>query len=243
MASLAFAERGEREMPGLVLLHGLGMGHRMWQPQLDAFGTRFHVLAPDLPGLAQSNTAGPFTIDGAAVAVAALVDEHHGRPAHICGLSLGGIVGLEMAIQHPAIVESLVVSGAQARPHRLLVAVQIAVMRLVPTHRLVSSMASSIPVGRPETADAAREDLGATGKRRLLDAIRKAGNVDLRPSLPRIHRRTLVLCGARDRFNLTASRMIAASIPNATLRIVSGVGHVWNLEAPDLFNETLWDFL
>lgn len=230
-------------MPGLVLLHGLGMGHRMWQPQLDAFGSRFHVLAPDLPGLAQSVAAGPFTITGAAAAVTALIDEHHGRPAHVCGLSLGAMVGLAMAIEQSTTVESLVVSGAQIRPHRLLMAMQIAVMRLVPTSRLVSSMASPIPGGRPETADAARADLGTTGKPRLLAAMRDAGKADFRPSLPLVQCRTLVLCGSRDRFNLGAARTIAAAVPNATLKIVLGVGHVWNLEAPERFNETLESFL
>ncbi len=230
-------------MPGLVLLHGFGMGHRMWQPQLEAFGSRFHVLAPDLPGLAQSIAAGPFSIARAAAAIGALIDEHHGRPAHVCGLSLGAMVGLALAIGYPTTVESLVVSGAQVRPHRLLVAMQIAVMHLVPAGRLVSSMAPSIPAGRPETADAARADLVYTGKRRLLDAIRVAGSVDLRPALPLIERPTLVLCGTRDRFNLGAARSIAASVPNSTLKIVSGVGHVWNLEAPERFNETLDGFL
>lgn len=128
----------------------------MWQPRLDAFGSRFHVLAPDLPGLAHSVAAGPFTIATAAVAIGTLIDKHHGRPAHVCGLSLGAMVGLALAIGYPTTVESLAISGAQVRPHRLLVAMQIAVMKLVPTGRLVSSMASSIPAGRPETADAAR---------------------------------------------------------------------------------------
>jgi 3-oxoadipate enol-lactonase len=122
-------------------------------------------------------------------------------------------------------------------------AMQIAAMRLVPTSRLVSSMASSIPRGRSEMADAARADLGTTGKPRLLAAIRDAGNADFRSSLALVQCRTLVLCGSRDRFNLVAARSIAAAVPNATLKIVPGVGHVWNLEAPERFDETLESFL
>ena len=179
MTVLTFAECGERAMPGLVLLHGLGMGHRMWQPQLEAFGSRFHVLAPDLPGFGQSVAAGSFSITGAAADVAALIDEHHGRPVHLCGLSLGAMVGLAMAIDQPGSVESLVVSGAQMRPHRLLMAMQTAVMGLVPASRLFSSMSASIPGGRAEKADA-REDLVTTGKPRLLAAVRNAGNADFR---------------------------------------------------------------
>ena len=76
-------------------------------------------------------------------------------------------------------VESLVVSGAQMRPHRLLMAMQTAVMGLVPASRLFSSMSASIPGGRAEKADA-REDLVTTGKPRLLAAVRNAGNADFR---------------------------------------------------------------
>ena len=153
------------------------------------------------------------------------------------------MVGLALAIDRPAIVESLVVSGAQARRHHRLVATQIAVMRLMPFARLVLSMATSIPVEWPELADASRADLAMTGKTRILQAIRDAGDIDLRASLPLVRCRTLVLCGSRDRFNLRAARLIAKAIPNAKLTIAPGVGHVWNLEAPERFNETLSAFL
>ena len=215
----------------------------MWQPQLDALGARFHVLAPDLPGLAQSAAAGPFTIAGAAAAIAALIKEHHGRPAHVCGLSLGAMVGLATAIEFPTCIDHLVVSGAQVRPHRLIVALQTAAMGVVPSRRLLASMASSLPGGRADIADAAREDLLNTGKRGLLSAIRDAGAADFRRSLPHVQSRTLVLCGSRDRVNRGAARSIAATVPTATLEIVPDVGHVWNLEAPELFNRVLVDFL
>jgi len=215
----------------------------MWQPQLDALGGRFHVLAPDLPGMAQSAASGRFSISRAAAAIATLIEEHHDRPAHVCGLSLGAMVGLATVIEFSASVDHLVVSGAQIRPHRLLVGLQAIAMGVVPSSRLFASMASSLPRGRTDTADAARADLAKTGKRGLLAAMRDAGNADFRAALPHIQSRTLVLCGSRDRVNRGAARSIAASVPTATLEILPDVGHVWNLEAPDLFNRVLADFL
>jgi pimeloyl-ACP methyl ester carboxylesterase len=215
----------------------------MWQPQLDALGSRFHVLAPDLPGMAQSSQVGRFTIAGAAAAIAKLIEEHHGRPAHVCGLSLGAMVGLATAIEFPRCIDDLVVSGAQVRPHRLIVALQTAAMGIVPSSRLLASIASSMPGGRTDIADAAREDLSKTGKRGLLSAMREAGTADFRTTLPQVQSRTLVLCGRRDRVNRGAARSIAAAVPNAALELVPNVGHVWNLEAPELFNEILESFL
>ncbi len=153
------------------------------------------------------------------------------------------MVGLATAIGFPTCIDNLVVSGAQVRPHRLIVTLQTAAMGVVPSSRLLASMASSMPGGRTDVADAAREDLLKAGKRGLLAAIQEAGTADFRMSLPHVQSRTLVLCGSRDRVNRGAARSIAAALPNATLEIVPDVGHVWNLEAPELFNRVLVDFL
>jgi pimeloyl-ACP methyl ester carboxylesterase len=54
---------------------------------------------------------------------------------------------------------------------------------------------------------------------------------------------TLVACGARDRANLGPSREMAAGMPNAELRIVPDAVHLWNLQQPELFNETVAEFV
>jgi 3-oxoadipate enol-lactonase len=215
----------------------------MWLPQIEALGEQFHVIAPDFSGFAKSTSSGSFTMAGTAADVAELIREHHGPSAHICGLSLGAMVALEIAINHPTSVARLVVSGAQVRPHRALIAVQTLVMGLVPSDRLISSMATSISGGRSELNLAAREDLSQTGKRELLVAIKQGGRADFRRTMSLIQSPTLVLCGSRDRINIGAARLLATAVPNATLKIIPHMGHVWNLESPDLFNSTLVEFL
>ena len=53
---------------------------------------------------------------------------------------------------------------------------------------------------------------------------------------------TLVLCGSRDIANLAPARELAATIPNAELRIVRGAGHPWNQQEPELFSRTIAEF-
>jgi 3-oxoadipate enol-lactonase len=226
-------EAGAAEAEGLVFLHGLGMGHRMWQPQLVSLAEDHHVLAPDLPGIAASAHQGPFTLGGAAAAVATEVRERHGRPAHVCGLSLGAMTALQLAADHPDVVRSLVVSGAQVHANGPVMAAQTAVFRLTPEARLLRQVAGFIP--SQALAPAVREDLAATGKSALLSVLREVSRVDLRPLLPRIEVPVLVLCGARDRVNLRAARQLAAALPHAELKIVPDAGHVWNLEQPEAF--------
>jgi 3-oxoadipate enol-lactonase len=215
----------------------------MWSPQIEALSDRYHVIAPDMSGFAKSASRRPFTLGGAASDVTELIDEHSGSPVHICGLSLGAMVALEIAVNHPAGVDRLVISGAQVRPHRAFVAIQTSIMSLVPSGRLFSSMATSIPGGRSELSEAAHEDLSLTGKRALLDAIKEGGRADFRSTMSLIQNRTAVLCGGRDRVNIGAARLLASTLPNATLSIIPNVGHVWNLESPELFSRTLDEFL
>jgi 3-oxoadipate enol-lactonase len=241
-ATLYCLELGEPAAPGLVLLHGLGMGHRMWQPQLEALSVSFHVLAPDLPGFARSAAAGPFTLELAAARTGDLVEQRLGGHAHVCGLSLGAMTAIVLAGTLPGSVEGLVLSGAQVRPNRLVGTLQAAAFSLMPGERLVKGLSSFVPPGHPDLTEMARDDLRATGKPGLLTAVRQAGRADLRPILGRISAPTLVVCGERDRFNLKASRDIAAAINGASLKIVTDVGHVWNLEAPTLFTDTVTEF-
>jgi len=69
--------------------------------------------------------------------------------------------------------------------------------------------------------------------------LRELARTDLRPRLGEITSPTLVVCGERDEVNQPLSRELAAGIPDAELRIIPGVGHLWNLEQPETFTALL----
>lgn len=206
---------GDDAAPRLVLLHGAGESHKMWEHQREVLGRRFRLLLPDLPGYGRS--PGPFSLDAAVESLHAL---HHARPVHLCGLSAGAMVGLRWAAKYPEDVASLIISGVQVYPPRLVMRLQSAVLHL-------------IPAGAFGTAE------GGVTKKAVLQTLKELQRADLRAELPNVQAPTLVLCGSKDRINLGASRLAAAGIPGAELRIVPGAGHVWNKEIPDLFNRTL----
>lgn len=208
--------RGNADAPALVLVHGLMMAHRMWDPQAAPLAERFRLLVPDLPGYGTS--PGPFSLDGAAGQVAGLMADQD--EVHLCGLSLGAMVALRVAAQHPRQVRSLVLSGVQLRVPRLAYGLQQGVMRLMPKAKFGA------------------DDPDVT-KAGVLGVIRAMARVDLRADLGRVTARTLVLCGSKDRVNLGAARAAAAGIADAELRVISGAGHVWNRDQPDVFNRTV----
>ena len=218
----------------------MGFDHRMWAAQLEHFANDYRVLAPDLPGFSSRVAGDPLPLREAAGEVARWLDEVGAAPAHMCGLSLGGMVALHLAHDAPGSVRSLILSGAQVHPPRLVMMVQETVLRLLPQRLLLQDPSPNLS---PALQQAQRETLTHLGKRGLLRVMRDAGKSDLRPLLPTITPPTLVLCGSKDRPNIKAARAIAAGLPHAELRIVPGVGHVWNLEQPETFSRMVEEFV
>jgi len=236
-------ESGASTQPTMVLIHGLGVGAWMWRLQLSLFGERYHTLAPDLPGFSQAESKVPFSMERAAESILDLIRASGKGPAHLCGLSLGAQVALQAYQSEPEMVASLILSGGQVHPGRAHMAARRAIVRLLPKRAIASSMLPEVQKRYPELQVDATAFADQLSKRGILTAMRALGRSDFRPLLPGIGVPTLVLCGADDRASLPASRLIAAAIPRAELQIVPGVGHLWNLEQPDLFGHTVLDFL
>src|SRR5262249_24304300 len=100
----------------LVFLHGLAGDHLYWKGQMRAFARRFRCLAPDNRDAGQSEPAvAPYTIGDLAADVAGLLDALGLPEAHLVGLSLGGMIALELAVAYPALVRSLFLVGTVGR--------------------------------------------------------------------------------------------------------------------------------
>ncbi|MBO1417548.1 alpha/beta fold hydrolase [Streptomyces sp. FH025] len=93
----------------LVLLHGGLMDHRMWEDQLPALTPEHRVIAPDIRGHgASANASRPFR---PADDLAGLLRHLGLGPVVVVGLSMGGGIALDLALEHPELVSALVISG------------------------------------------------------------------------------------------------------------------------------------
>jgi len=106
MSSLAYTRSG-RGAP-LVLLHGIGLSRKSWDPVVPALARQFDVIAVDLPGFGDSLQTQATPVDAAqadpaalARAVAVLLAELGVTEPHVAGNSLGGWVALELAAIGP----------------------------------------------------------------------------------------------------------------------------------------------
>ena len=103
------------DAPWLVFSHSLACDHSMWDPQLEAFGD-FRLLRFDTRGHGSSSApAGEYTMEGLAGDALALLDALGIRRCHFVGLSMGGMIGQQLALRAPARLLSLTLADTSSR--------------------------------------------------------------------------------------------------------------------------------
>src|SRR3954469_20459949 len=114
---------GAAAAPVVVLSNSLGATRAMWDPQVPALAERYRVVTYDTRGHGESPApAGPYTLDDLVDDLVALLDEVAPERAHVAGLSLGGMIGMRLAVRNPERVHRLAVlcSSAKVDPQPFL---------------------------------------------------------------------------------------------------------------------------
>ncbi|MFX5610710.1 alpha/beta hydrolase, partial [Acinetobacter baumannii] len=94
----------------VLLLHGLGSSARDWEYQLPALLGRYRLLVPDLRGHGRSGKPrGGYSMAGFAEDCAALLDRLGCGPVHLVGISMGGMIGFQLACDRPDLLRSLTI--------------------------------------------------------------------------------------------------------------------------------------
>lgn len=122
----------------VVLLHGLGSSTEDWENQVPALSTGYDVIVPDFRGHGRSSKpAGPYSILQLSSDVTTLLDELDVGPVRMVGISLGGMVGFQMAADRPDLVSRLVVVNAlpDFETKRISQKLQLAIRKVI-TRRL-----------------------------------------------------------------------------------------------------------
>lgn len=236
----------------LILLHGLGSSGEDWPLQLAQFSAHYPVVTVDLPGHGRSTLGkGWPSIAGFAEDVCALVERLDRGPAHVLGLSLGGLVGIQMALDWPASLCSLTIVNAYARLKPGLVGWVRALVRLVLLGLgRMDWVAAWIARGIFPDPDqdtwrkAAAERIASNPGWTYFKVLRAAAGFDVVSRLGTIRTPTLIAAGERDTtISLQAKELLAERIPGATLVRFPESGHATPYDESTRFNQRVLDFL
>jgi pimeloyl-ACP methyl ester carboxylesterase len=241
----------------LLLIMGFGGDHLAWAFQVPAFSARYRVISFDNRGAGQSSVPDqPYTTRLMADDAIGLLDALGIERAHVLGVSMGGMIAQEVALQHPGRVRSLQLHCTYARPDayiRALVDVWRAIRAKSTAEEWLRTVALWLfsPVTfsrRPEFVEALIQTglanphpFSLTGFLRQGEAVRDHDALD---RLPALACPTLVSVADHDilvppRF----SREMAAALPKAELRVVEDAAHAYFWERADVFNDMCLDFL
>lgn len=218
--------------PPVVLLHGAVGQYAVWPPQVRRLAG-LHTIAPDLPGHGRSGGAPHSRINDYAADVLALADALTLDRFVVAGLSMGGAIAMQIALDAPERVAGLIAVSAGAW---LPVADNLLELLEDDPQAAVKAIASR-SFG-PQASHATRQ-LG----RRLLQGIppdvlaanyRASAAFDVRARLAEIGAPTLVLAGSGDALlPPSEARSLAEGLPNAEFRLMEGAGHLIPAEFPD----------
>jgi pimeloyl-ACP methyl ester carboxylesterase len=231
----------------LVLLHGFLCDSRVWRRQLVELGHEFDVVAWDAPGAGHSSDPPDgFALADWANCLAAFLDALGLGPAHIVGLSWGGLLAQELFRLAPDHVRTLVLAdtyagwkgsfGDEVAQQRLArceressLPADEFVREWVPVEFFTESVAADVV----EEMAAVVHDFHPHGFRLMARSLAESDTTDL---LPSIDVPTLLLWGDGDRRSpLDVAATFEAAVPGAELRVIENAGHVSNMERPEEF--------
>jgi len=237
----------------LVFSHSLACSVRMWDGEIERHKANHCVLAYDTRGHGQSAAPkGPYTLEGLADDLQALLKHLKIEKPHYVGLSMGGMIGQTAALKYPGIFRSMTLADttsrypAEAAPmweERIRTAESKGMAPLVqPT--LERWFTEPFRKNHPEKVQPVAALIGNTPVAGYAGCCAAIPKINVTSRLKEIKTPTLVICGENDPGTPPAmAREIQQNLPGAKLVLIPQAAHLSNIEQPEAFNRALADFL
>ena len=238
--TIGYEDAGVSDATPIVFLHGVGSDKSAWRPQIEHFRRERRAVAFDYPGYGDSDSApeGTTRDDYATTILAAMTELGIGR-AHVCGLSLGGVVAIAMHHAWPKRIASLILADTFAE-HPDGRGIYDRSMAASSDLRALAEARVDVLLGQPADPTVRSEVVETMARidpaayRIGVEAVWLASQRD---RARRIAVPTLILCGTEDKATPPAlSNELLQLVPGAQYETIAGAGHLSNLERPDDFN-------
>ena len=200
-----------------ILVHGSGHKATSWNETISYMKDSAEVLCPNLFSILNGREP---TYDNLYASFAEYCDQIDGQ-IHLCGLSLGGILALQYALDFPDKVKTLVLIGTPHKMPKVMLAVQNIVFRFLPKS-VFDNMEFS--------------------KKDIFTLEKSMKDLDFRGKVKNIACPTLIVCGKNDSANMKSALYFSENIPGAKLEILENTGHIVNEENPRALAKLLDEF-
>jgi 3-oxoadipate enol-lactonase len=245
---IGYLEQGGGSDSPILFLHGVGSDKSVWQPQLDHFAATRRAIAFDYPGYGESEFADGATRDDFAAAILAAMDALGVDKAHVCGLSLGGVIAIAMHSAAPDRCASLIIADSFAvHPDGQGIYDRSVAASQAMTMPELAEARAGVLLGSEATGELRSEivaTMGAINPSAFRLGAAAVWLADQRQRAARIDVPTLILVGDEDQVTPVAlSEELRDTIPGSELRVIGKAGHLANAEQPQAFNDAIESFL
>jgi 3-oxoadipate enol-lactonase len=242
---------GPADAPVVVLSNSLGTTLAMWEPQMAALGERFGVLRYDHPGHGEGRGAPTArSVEELARGLLAILDERGLERVSFCGLSLGGAVGMWLAMHAPERIDRLVLACTSTRfgvPENWLTraaTVRAEGLEAIADPVLALWFTRRTHRERPELVRSYRAMMVSADPEGYAGCCEALAGWDPGDALGAIAAPVLVLAGSEDPVTPPEQgEAIRSGIPGARMSVIAEAGHLANIEQPAAFAALLLEHL
>ena len=251
--SIQYTLNGPAGAPVVTLSHSLATTLAMWEPQVTVLASKYRVLRYDTRGHGGTDAPeGAYSLDQLAEDARALLVALGVERTHFVGLSMGGMIGQALALKHPEMFRSLVLSDTssrvppEARPtwdDRIRV-VEAQGMEPLVEPTLGRWFTAPFLAQHPEVVEPVRVMIRQMKTQGYIGCCQAIKVLDLTEQLHGIGVPTLIVVGEDDLGTpVAASRAIQERIKGSELVVLKSAAHLSNLEQAEAFNRAVTSFL
>ncbi len=246
-ATLYYEESGEGKP--FIFLHGASWDIRQWKRQVEHFSSKYRVITLDARGHGKSSLPlGEISPDVFWQDVLAMMDFLKISKAIICGLSMGGHVAIQVAINAKERVEALILIGAICTNkfnlyERLVVPINRLCLRLMPMSWIAWSISIGMGNFNLESRPYVREVVGSINHDVFNRVWKAVTDMESRDGLSQIICRTLLLIGDHDTLTHRQQIYMQKHIKGSRLVTIKNAHHGTNLDNPEQVEQEIQKFL
>lgn len=200
-----------------IFIHGSGHKAASWNETISYMENNKDILCPNLSSILNGREANYTNLYSSFTEYCSKINGQ----INLCGISLGGILALNYALDFPDKVKTLVLIGTPHKIPKVIFSIQNMIFRFIPKSFF-------------ENMEFSKKDIFILGNSmKKLDFSDRVQNIKLQ---------TLIICGKKDKANIKSAYYLNKKIKNSKLKIIENTGHIVNEESPKILAKVLDEY-